>query len=412
MDVINFDVKFYKRKKGWNLNHEICEALDFTHQVLEVWRRPISSTCHKYLDYHYFSKLDYPVHMFHEIDSFNIPNLLHTIQIRLRERANSKSDYYLVHNQKYESNNKKEDIESECIQSNNKRKGIVDPLGAYFSDDNHPYIELYISRIEKAAHHYADPNTFRWLFSKVLIHELVHASMDLHNWTHFEKNGIEKIKYSTIFGKWREESMANAMTLQIIKNFKDVNFYNFAKTFMLSQPSEYALGVLMEDMNYSFYRYVESKKSGIHKKLQSEWLKYVKGSPDTKGLEKWNDILTSSKVLKYNSQYYAYSDNKDLFLLILQDYIASYMQKNNKLPSYADLSNKFPIISTIGYDENKVASLKKVKNKETYRTDSKDIIHLSDGDYSIYIAWNTDDVKSFLASAKKVGYKIEYFENN
>jgi hypothetical protein len=88
------------------------------------------------------------------------------------------------------------------------------------------------------------------------------------------------------------------------------------------------------------------------------------------------------------------------------------MQKNNKQLSYADLSNDFPIISTIGYDENKVALLKKVKNKGTYRTDPKDVIHLSDGDYSIYIAWNTDDVKSFLVSAKKVGYKIEYFENN
>ena len=398
MDVINFDVNFCKRKKGYELEHEICEALDFTHQVLEVWRRSIYDTRHKYLDYHYFYKMDYPVHKFHEFDKFNIPNLLHTIQIRLREKANSKSDYHLF-------NDKEND-------SDNKREGIIDLLGAYFSDDNHPYIELYISNVTKEARHYADPNAFRWLFSSVLIHELVHASMDLHNWIHFGKNDIEKIKYSTTFGRWREESMANAMTLQIIKNFKDVDFYDFTKNFMLSQSPEYALGVLMEDMHCSFYWYVESKRSGVHKRLQKEWLKYVKGIPNTKGLEEWNDILISPEVLKYNSQYYAYSDNEKLFLLILQDYIASYMQKNNKQLSYADLSNDFPIISTIGYDENKVALLKKVKNEGTYLTDSKDVIHLSDGDYSIYTAWNTDDAKSFLASAKKVGYKIEYFENN
>ena len=58
--------------------------------MLEVWRRSIYYTRHKYLDYHYFDKMDYPVHMFHEFDEFNIPNLLHTIQIRLREKANSK----------------------------------------------------------------------------------------------------------------------------------------------------------------------------------------------------------------------------------------------------------------------------------------------------------------------------------
>ena len=67
---------------------------------------------------------------------------------------------------------------------------------------------------------------------------------------------IEKIHYFSEFGRWREESMANAVTLRIIRGYGNKDFYDYAKQFMQSQPAEYALGVLMEDFGSWDFRNV------------------------------------------------------------------------------------------------------------------------------------------------------------
>ena len=196
----------------------------------------------------------------------NIAALLHAIPIYLR------------------------DSRPEIIRDENS---IIDPLGAYYSNRKgaSPYIELYLTAIDSSAGN--DDKHFIWLFTKVLIHELAHAALDIFNWEH-NRQQTEKISYHTEFGKWREESMANAMTLRVIKDFENKNFYDYTKQFMLSQPAEYALGVLMEDFDdWDFRSVFNSKEQGVDSNLQQEWLNYVKGTPDWEGLHKWNELLRS-----------------------------------------------------------------------------------------------------------------------
>lgn len=207
---------------------------------------------------------------------------------------------------------------------------IVDSLGAYisFRGSNTPYIELYLTEISNQADADVDADYpkytasqkknkkkiyFKYLVTKVLFHELAHAALDIFNLA--SPPSSEKISYSTDFGKWREESMANAVALQIIKEksksienrntgatytdnsgkdlSNNVGIYEYAKKFVESQDPEYALGALMEDFDDKDFNSVfEAKIKGIDKGLQDKWLEYAKkGAPNWADLKDWNKKL-------------------------------------------------------------------------------------------------------------------------
>ena len=223
-------------------------------------------------DYCYPNRLlDEHIRIFSDAHYEYIATLVHTIPIFLMDKGESPE----------------ENLELEGEKS-------IDLLGAYFQNirqntESNPYIELYVDRIYDSAK--KDDKKFKWLFAKTLIHELAHAVLDNYN-THIHYRHVNKISCNTDFGKWREESMANAIALRIIKDFGDKDFYDYAKNFMLSQPAEYALGVLMEDFHYWDMRsVVDNKYEGVDQTLQDQWLEYVKGNPDWEGLKKWNEKL-------------------------------------------------------------------------------------------------------------------------
>ena len=145
---------------------------------------------------------------------------------------------------------------------------------------------------------------YKWLLTKVLIHELAHAALDVYNL----ENGKyieEKVKYSTEFGKWREESMANAITLRIIREADDTAFYAYAKEFMRHQPNRYALGVLLENFeDLDFDSVLEAKYMGVPLNFAEEWMAYVQGTPDWEGLHQRNKELIGewAKGQKNNSK--------------------------------------------------------------------------------------------------------------
>lgn len=199
-----------------------------------------------------------PIRMFYYkvVGYENIATLIHTIPIYLRN-DNKQSDEI----------------------------GIIDALGAYYPNikRDSPYIELFLTSIYNESKN--DDTQFKWLFTKVLLHELAHAAMDIHN---IEKcQDIEEKKINEGLRKWREESMANAVALRIINDYEnDVRyccqkgFYDYARKFMEDQESEYALGVKLVDFDYWVFRsIIESKINGV--KFPDEWMEYVKNmNPD------------------------------------------------------------------------------------------------------------------------------------
>ena len=232
--------------------------------------------------------------------------------------------------------------ESRCVK---RTICVIDPLGMYFTsrNGNSPYVELYLTEIAKASR--GDDRAFKWLFATVLIHELAHAALDVHN---LERSVTEKVLYSTEFGRWREESMANAVTLEIIKDYgrygRSSGFYKYAKQFMKSQPAEYALGVLMDADD--FWQVFDSKHQGVAPELQQAWLDYVKGNPDEEGLKKWNDVLNSSDVYLFEGEYF--TDEEELVYAVVKKMLSDYEKKNGSKMPFAEFSSRFPCFEKHG----------------------------------------------------------------
>ena len=315
-----------------------------------------------------------PIWKFKEPEYENIATLIHTIPIYLRD-------------------SKPEEIRDE--------NSIIDLLGAYYSNRNgdSPYIELFLSAIDNSINN--DENHFKWLFTKVLIHELAHAALDIFN---LERNNsvIEKIHYFSEFGRWREESMANALTLKIIRNYGNKDFYDYAKRFMKSQPAEYALGVLMEYFGYGgFISVFDSKKQGVDSNLQQKWLNYVKGTPDWDGLEKWNDMLYSKYVYVFEGKYYPLE--QELVYDIVEKVLSDYEHQNDGKMPFATFSTLFPNIKISGTNMAYEPAQKVVGD-----SDYKKEFELDDGNYSLYRYWDNESLHKFIDMDKLNVNIIEY----
>ena len=310
---------------------------------------------------------------FEDVSYENIVTLLHTIPIYLRD-------------------SRPEEIQEE--------DSIIDTLGAYYSNrkGDSPYIELYLTNIDSCFQN--DDQHFKWLFTKVLLHELAHSTLDIHN---LEQNyqTTEKVLYSSEFGRWREESMANAVVLRIIKDYGDKDFYDYARQFMESQPAEYALGVLMEKFGQWDFRSVsDTKTQGVDLVLQQEWLKYAKDNPCWAGLEGWNEILDSDIVYLFEGKYYI--SEEELVTAIVNKILSDYEHVNGVKMSYSTFSSLFPNIQTgaeMSYEPSD-----KVKDDSRYRTK----IELQDGDYSLYYLWNNNSLHEFIAN---VNVSITEYKN-
>lgn len=301
----------------------------------------------------------------------NIAVLIHTIPIYLRD-------------------SKPEEIRDE--------DSIIDLLGAYYSNrrGDSPYIELYLKAIDGSTNN--DDNLFKWLFTKVLIHELAHAAFDIFNLEHTPQS--EKVFYHTEFGKWREESMANAVALRIIKDYGNKDFYDYAKQFMQSQPAEYALGVLMEDFDcLDFRRVFVTKERGVDYNLQQEWLNYVKGTPDWEGLKKWNELLASRCVYIFEGEYY--TSEKELVYDIVKKVLSDYENKNGVKMSFDTFSSLFPYIKTGA--EMSYEPTQKVVGDSRYEE-----FELADGNYSLYNFWDYNSLHKFI---EKLNVNIIEYEN-
>lgn len=309
---------------------------------------------------------------FEEKGCENIVSLLHTIPVYLRD-------------------SRPKEIRDE--------NSIIDLLGAYYSNrkGDSPYIELFLSAIDNSAKN--DDKHFKWLFTKVLIHEMAHAALDIYNLEGNDK-AVEKIQYASEFGRWREESMANAVALRVIKGYGDSDFYDYAKEFMSKQYPEYALGVLMEDFGHRDFNSVfDTKEQGVDSNLQKEWLEYVKGTPDCEGLHNWNDLLANQYVYIFEGKYY--SSEAELVCDIVNKVLSDFEQKNGGNMPFNTFKSLFPYIKTGA--EMSYEPAQKVVGNSRYKE-----FRLADGNYSLYCWWNNDSLHNFIDPNKFNINMIEY----
>lgn len=143
-------------------------------------------------------------------------------------------------------------VSDDVIKSNSEKCVISDLLGVYVSQfksksstgfaEKKSEIFLWVDKIfwwvDKIKRSVGDYD-YKPLIRQVLVHELAHAIMDVHEYPFFNPNGH----------LFREESLANALSLYIMgKIYKhDSNNYKFLVEFVSMQPLQYALGLLYND---------------------------------------------------------------------------------------------------------------------------------------------------------------------
>ena len=157
-------------------------------------------------------------------------------------------------------------VSDDVIKSNSEKCVISDLLGVYVSQfksksstgfaEKKSEIFLWVDKIFLWVDKIKRSGDYKPLIRQVLVHELAHAIMDVHEYPFFNPNGH----------LFREESLANALSLYIMgKIYKhDSNNYKFLVEFVSKQPLQYALGLLYNDkltITSAMGRWMEIKAS-------------------------------------------------------------------------------------------------------------------------------------------------------
>ena len=173
------------------------------------------------------------------------------------------------------------------------RTSIFDLWGCYTCDyskkssygieDSHPRIFIWVDKIFNKVKR--DKHLFNILTTKVILHELAHAMMDVHLVGKHEDNTIKKEgPKKFIFNK--EESLANAIALSLIKNHIDITDYCFLKEIVKCQPQSYSSGLKLLDENGQVFDDLM-----YHWMLMKLWGKYPK-----KACQEWNKYFNNSEI--------------------------------------------------------------------------------------------------------------------
>lgn len=112
-----------------------------------------------------------------------------------------------------------------------KKPEIIDPLGCYVPKTG--TILIWVDKIST----YGDKSQL--IFQKVLLHEFIHAVLDLQQ--RDKKGNMIDSRYVISHNDWHywtEETLDNALVLRAYKGTKE---YQFVEDFIKTQPSDYAL---------------------------------------------------------------------------------------------------------------------------------------------------------------------------
>lgn len=305
------------------------------------------------------------------------------------------------------------------------QRRIVNIKNGYLGIENvKPSIFIWVNKIQEYVDNRINRNDFsddfdydktvrqcyKALTTLVILHELMHAIMDncllgintSHNSLKTKMDRFDIVK---------EESLANAMALVLMKHVVNYKDWNFVVDFVRQQPPQYSLG--LKYLSLLVFHYAEdwvSHKDGhqFDPIVMDLWLTFVDGAKplDTRQLKALEDGLQFPEGLfRFNGVYY---NNHDVCVEVIKHFA-----KNTTSLTRNDLHNAFPdslnhdYESIINYPQTKVFHDK--GNGHTRSADDDKIIHCQDGDVAVCDYWHHDDMPGFVENAIKLGIDIETF---
>lgn len=290
------------------------------------------------------------------------------------------------------------------------------PNGKHYSiDESHPRIFIWVDKIYNFVK--GDSHNYRLLTSKVILHELAHAMMDINltGGLHHRTNNFNKTFYTL-----KEESLANAIALTLIKPHISDNDWEFLVSVVKQQPFQYALGLEYLDnhgrvIERSIGEWMHLKECSDYSiKVVKEWIRYVKGKRplDCGQLELLDrGMWFPDGLFRYPASTGCFYSNHDVAVKVIMEYIS-----NHPSISRAELHVAFPdaindyFESIIDYPKNKEFHGKNDLNSHTSSVDDDKICDCIDGQIAICDYWHPRSMGKFVDNASTLGYDIESFK--
>lgn len=286
----------------------------------------------------------------------------------------------------------------------------------YRIDESHPRIFIWVDKIYDFVN--GDSHNYWLLASQVILHELAHAMMDINltGALDYQANN----KFNKTFYTLKEESLANAISLTLIKPHISDKDWNFLVSVVKQQPFQYALGLEYLDrhgrvIESSIGKWMLLKECGRYsKQVAEEWIRYVKGKRplDCGQLELLDEgMWDPDGLFRYPASTGHFYSNRDVAVKVIKDYIVS-----NPSISRAELHAAFPDAindhyeSIIDYPESTEFHGKNGLNSHTHSVDDDKIFDCIDGKIAICDYWSYYSMDKFVDNASALGYEIERFQ--
>ncbi|MBR4646847.1 MAG: hypothetical protein IKO75_07040 [Bacteroidales bacterium] len=211
-------------------------------------------------------------------------------------------------------------------------------LGLYVTGEyDVKYILLDVEKIDKEVS--SDHERFKMLLTTVLIHELMHAVLDLSNHKDYYNNSstknqssscpfalvhkhMDRLELNKDYKDWREEAYANALTLHLIEMSGKKKLIEYARNFMINQDEQYAVGASLSKISCIYEQtddYLKEKnlkENNLTKvydidkwnKLRRDWVSCVKHIKNN--IENKVDLMSQLEQLENQIRAFVRSQHK------------------------------------------------------------------------------------------------------
>lgn len=284
----------------------------------------------------------------------------------------------------------------------------------YGIEESHPRIFIWVDKIWE--HVKRDERKCQVLVTQVILHELAHAMMDID--LAGSRGGGASNKFGKIFYTLKEESLATAMSLSLIKPHVSNEEWDFLVSVVKQQPFQYALGLdYLDDgrvVGRSVGEWMHLKECGSCSiQVVKHWIKYILGPRplDCGQLELLDyGMWCPDDLYRYPATNGHFYDSFGVAVRVIADYIA-----NHPSISRVDLHKAFPndindyYESIIDYP-NQTEFPGKGRSSNTRSVDSDKIFACKDGKIAICDYWHPCSMEKFINNATSLNISIERFK--
>lgn len=283
----------------------------------------------------------------------------------------------------------------------------------YGIEESHPRIFIWVDKIWE--HVKRDERKCQVLVTQVILHELAHAMMDIDL---AGSRGGASNKFGKIFYTLKEESLATAMSLFLIKPHVSNEEWDFLVSVVKHQPFQYALGLdYLDDgrvVERSVGEWMHLKECGrCSIQVVKQWIKYILGPrPLDYGQLELLDygMWCPDDLYRYPATNGRFYDSHDVSVRVIAEYI-----NNHPSISRVDLHKAFPNDINDDYESiidypDQTEFLGKGRSSDTRSVDSDKIFACKDGNIAICDYWRPSSMEKFINNATSLNISIERFK--